>query len=145
MAFTREALRAGAKTFGIESRRRDRFQRSRHGTRREIVEENSRFTRGDRFERAAARHRNYGTAAGLRFDRHNPKVFLAGEQDGQRPPILVADLLVAQSADKIDMPVGELFETVTVGTVTRDPEPGAGATARLDRDIDSLEIGRAHV
>src|SRR5262245_16576188 len=138
MALTRKALRVGAKTFRIELRRRDAVQCGSHGSGRQIVEQNSRLTSDDRLECPSARQRNDGTAARLRFHRHDAEVLLAGQKNRECASILFANLLVAQVADKLDGAIAELLEALTVRTVTGDPEPGADATAGLDGYIDSL-------
>ena len=103
------------------------------------VDQHPGFTGDDRFERAAARERNHRTPAGLRLERHNTEVLLAGHQRECGTPIQVAKVLVRQPAEKLDLDHGARCSrrarsgpvpTILSG-IRREP-------ARLDGDIEAL-------
>src|SRR5260370_289981 len=75
-------------------------------------------------------------AAGLRLERADPEVLLAGQQRDRCALIQVPHLLVGPSPQKLSPGAGETLEPRPLGPRADDLQGHAGQPARLDRDVD---------
>ena len=102
-------------------------------------DEHARHVVDDRVERASTAKRDDRPSAGLRFDRHDAEVLLAGQQDRRRSSIEVANRFIGKAAEQLNVGAGgELRQRVALRSVSDDAERHARKAAGLDGDVDAF-------
>src|SRR5439155_11719245 len=85
---------------------------------RTLVEnEHACFARPDRLERAAAAKRDDRPPAGLRFEGHNPEIFLSGQENGKGATIQISNLFVRSPSEKFDVRAGSACQVASLRSV----------------------------
>ena len=85
----------------IPRRRRRPVHARRRAPLRRRLDEHAGFAVDDGLERAAAAERDHRPAAGLRLERHDAEVLLAGQQRGDRRAVEIANLFVRAPAEEL--------------------------------------------
>src|SRR4051794_14952715 len=119
-AFAAEALGVRANRGRIESPADRHIDRrcKRLGSR--FVHQQTRLILNDRFRGAAAAERHDRPSARLRLERHDAEIFSARQQDARRPPVQLADVVVAPAPEKFRGSGRDPFERAPLRSVAGD-------------------------
>ena len=103
-----------------------------------VVEDTPCRIAGDAFKRAASGEGDDGLAAGERFDRSDSEIFFAGQEEGARARVELAQAGWGDTTAEFDIGLGERAQASIFGTVAYDAELAAAGCEGADSDIDAL-------
>src|SRR5262245_29524330 len=106
-----------------------------------VVNEHAGYAVDHGLERAAARERDNRRAAGLRLDRRDAEILFAWEQHGGGSAVQVANLLIGEGSEQLDIRTGagrQRGQRGAFGAMADDTKGSAREGARLDRHVYAL-------